>query len=223
MNISFPKACFMKTGFFAIAVLLLAACSPSLKHQITQQDKSVILMGVETIPDFRVGFLSSDPRRIYGFTPNILGGEQKKSDPVSNVFYGSQDNLRWVALAVDPGTYVLGRIIERGNNGDLFDPIDTKVTNFRTGPERLTFTVGENETVYIGTVSSSFTTVDRPLLTRYLGDAKKSYRLDDALARAIVAKRSIPTANFRSVDVFANRPAARQKFEKPWSARPNNY
>lgn len=180
-------------------------------------------MGVETVPDFGGGFLSSDPRRIYGFTPNILGGEQKKSDPKSNLFYGSRDNLRWVALAVDPGTYRLGRIIERGYNGDLFDAIDTKITSFRTGPERLSFTVGENETVYIGTITSSFTTVDRPLLRRYLRDAKKSYSLDDKLARAVVARRNIPTTNFRSVDVFANRPDARRRLEKPWSQRPNNY
>jgi len=85
-------------------------------------------------------------------------------------------------------------------------PIERKTTPFNSGLERLEFTVGVNETVNIGTISSALTSVPGALFERLLIDARKTYRLDDARTRDAVSKHNFPnclrkTAHWRECAV----------------------
>ncbi|MBT5571914.1 MAG: hypothetical protein HOJ90_11900 [Alphaproteobacteria bacterium] len=203
------------------ASLILVGCAPSFTNLIVPDGKSVVLVGFETTADYESAFLGASHSGIHEISPRLFYGE-KKSDPKVSEFNEPGRDFRWVALSVDPGTYLLGWLVEYGSSKSALRPVERKTTPFNRGRERLEFNVGLNETVYIGTISSALITDSGALFGRRLIDVKKTYRMDEDLARNVVLKHNFPATEFRSVDIFADRPNSLLKLQRPWSERPPN-
>lgn len=73
MNISFPKAGFMKTGFCLVALIGLAACTTPLRQDAATDGKSLILAAIEVNKDYTDTFLSTTPGNIYDMSLRIWG------------------------------------------------------------------------------------------------------------------------------------------------------
>lgn len=209
----------LKLGLPAVALVLVTACTPSLKHQVTAQDKSVILAGIEVIPDYEPGFFASRPETFYGLSVVIGGGDQKKSKPFARTYRDRDANIRWVAIAVDPGSYVFSRIIERGVTGELFVSNNRRTTRFLGIFKTPTFTVGEDEIVYIGTSKSNI--VSKPALfgARLLVDAHKTYGMEAARAQSAIKTSKIPSGTFRAQNIFEGNAEALSILSETWASR----
>lgn len=207
------------TVVFAMTALLLAACSPSLEHQVTQQNKSVILAAIQIIPDHEQGFLDSHYSTYYGLSLVIGGSDQKQSDPRGQTYTDSDTDTRWVAIAVDPGPYVLGSIVERTRlGGNLAASKTTRLAGDGRPP---TFEVSENETVYIGTIRSEFASRRVLFTSRAVTDTKKSHHMEPSRARDAIADHGIPApTNFRVENIFEGRYNALRQLQRPWAERP---
>lgn len=207
------------------ALFLLGAPLQTASAQSTDAEKSIILLGNETVLDFELTFLTDRIRETYSLV-SMMAGADKPARGVTRKFHKENDDLiLWVAFFVEPGSYVVNGFRERAETEYVKAPrpLDqpTKTTNFVAIDSPLRFDVGVSEIVYIGTVRSKLTTEGKPLVgSPRVQDAKKSYELDTEKARQVIEALELPDLTFRQVDIFENRPEARALFDLPWSARP---
>jgi hypothetical protein len=207
-------------GIVVAALLFLTACGPTINEQVYLEGKSTILVGIEIIPDFDRGPFNTPLTDFYQFSIVIGGAAQNQSQPRAVYHSEPRHNVVWMALAVDPGAYVLSRTVERARDNLRHTTVSKKSTFFANQDNPPFFEIGPNETVYIGTFRSQLGTQPGLLERRRLGNARKSYEIFPDRARAAMSKFRIPGGPFREINIFANHRNAHDLLIAPWSSRP---
>lgn len=214
-----------------LGFLVLAACAPTIDHQVSKQGKSVVIASIQLQPDSEKSFLQQPASRLYQMSIRI-GGRDEGSG--STARHQDRDtDTTWLALALDPGTYFLRSVTESAVD-ELFNfGRDTKVTSFIAAVRKNengkstailsdmtpTFVVRENETLYIGSFRAELQMENGAFAARWVGEAVKRYSLDSTRARDALGKFRFSSGELRAVDIFAGKPDALAKLERPWTAR----
>lgn len=95
-----------KAYLLATALLLLAACGPSLQEQVACSGQSVILVGIEINSDFTPNLLSGTPSDIYNLSLGLRGGRGLAGGGSPRVVIENIDTRsRWLAFPVHSGVY----------------------------------------------------------------------------------------------------------------------
>ncbi len=214
-----------------LGVLLLAACAPTIDHQVSKQGKSVVIASIQLQPDSEKSFLQVPASNVYGMSIRIGG---KDEDGGSSAYHLDRDtDTTWLVLALDPGTYFLRSVIENAADKQISFGRDTKVTNFIKAVRKSengkstailddltpTFVLREGETLYIGSFRADLKMRNGVFGARWIGDAVKRYSLESARAREALTKFRFSSGEFREVDIFAGKPEALKKLEKPSTSR----
>lgn len=211
----------------AATLVLLTACASSFEHQLDQEGKSVVLIGIETVPDFETNFLYGTVREVFRMAPTLGVGKTSLKGSRRAFFQENNQQDIWLAFSVEPGAYSLTAIREWAESEEIqiirFGGPPEKTTDFQKAGVPLEFEVAPSEILYIGTLRASLTTGEKPALGYPLVlDVQKTYELDTQKAQRVMAEMKLPPANFRQVDLFAGRPEAKRMFDLPWSARPKD-
>lgn len=218
------------------AAMLLTACvtAGSSGSQIVKKGESVILMGFMLSQNYSPRLVDKSVAEIYQVAIEIEPGRGRSPLPPIIVREDPTDpTILWGALRAKPGDYFLSVVREFGKDGplDLFGK--DKDTDFvsshylpnqkasigASDPNVPAFSVGADETVFIGLFDASLTTIPTTLGGRYLKEAVKSYTPHSNLALLSLSQFKFPSMNYRSVDVFAGRPGAFRELATAWTRR----
>ncbi len=202
--------------------VLLAACAPSLNHQVTQQGKSVVLVGTQSVPDYDDNFFNESPSGYYGLSVMVVGGDQKQSRPRASQRQDIDVNRTWSVIAVDPGLYKFSGVRERGWENLFIRDIISKTTGFSGSSSVPPFEVRENEVLYIGTFVTKITSKKGLFGSRRLVDATKSYEMQSEDAREAIMRFKIQHGSFRELDIFAGNADGIRLLTQPWAERPED-
>lgn len=206
-----------KSAVIAGLFLFLTGCAASFEHSIKEEGKSIVLLSLQTVPDFEPNSFLDPAHQIHRFTP-LFPTEDKTFSGNRKAFDQTDDRLTlWIAYVLAPGTYSITGFADRAETREgaiLFGQAPLRVTDFADAGGPLTYEVGSGEIVYIGTFRSDITTrATKPIGRRFV-DARKSYVLQTDEAKRIIKKLSLPEAAFKQVDLFAGRPDARALYER---------
>ncbi|MBT3399515.1 MAG: hypothetical protein HOL07_00280 [Rhodospirillaceae bacterium] len=216
---------------FVLGFLFLAACAPTIEQQISQKGKSVVIASIQLEPDTEKSFLQVPASNVYRMSIRIAGDEE---DRASTARHQDRDtDTTWLALALDPGTYFLRSVTENAVDELFSFGRDTKITNFIDVARKTengkstavvsdltpTFVVREGETLYIGSFRAELKMESGAFAARWVGEAVKRYSLEPTRAREALTKFRFSSGEFREVDIFAGKPEALAKLQKPWTAR----
>ena len=233
------------------AVLALTACASQqqpLSQLVTSGERGAVLAAFEVTGDFDQGSRSNGQYpAIYDFAPIMItravldGSEQptrsKTSGAVLEKTETKRSHMLWRVYPLEPGEYVLNGFLENALPGKVFR--EQKVTWF-TGLPKLDstgdpvlgskeglpqLTVHAGEVVYVGKFDAQITTwVYRSLFTsNRLKDAMRSYSFSRANAESVVKDTWLAGLKMTESNLFAGKPAALAKFEKPWVKRGTKY
>lgn len=209
------------------ALLALTACGTPFREEAALEGKSLILAAVEVNADYGESLLKSPPGKLYNMTLQLWGYEQSRGN-IRQTYWPQSftTRSRWIAFAVDPGTYALGEIVEEGSDSTLTIDKNRKTTKFGVEVELPLFEVAPNEALYIGTfraqLGTNFGDTFGQLGGRLLRDARKTYVLQTGLARTIASPYTEKGGRFREINLFSKSPAAFAKYSVPWSRRPGD-
>lgn len=221
------KPFLIRTALLLCVAFVLAACAAPIREEAAIEGKSLILAAIEVNADYGVGAFEAAPGTLYDLSLKIWGYRAAVGNVEQKYWPQSlSTRSRWIAFAVNPGTYALGEIVEQGNNGTLTIDRDRKTTRFNGDRELPVFEVAPNEALYIGTfraqLGTNYGNVFGQIGGRLLRDVRKTYVLQTDLARIIASPYTKRGGRFRAIDVFSNSPGALAKFSLSWAVRPTD-
>tara|TARA_R110002110_G_scaffold260260_1_gene475937 strand:+ start:126908 stop:127576 length:669 start_codon:yes stop_codon:yes gene_type:complete len=212
-----------KIAAIAALTVFLAGCAASFDHSIKEEGKSIVLISLQTVPDFEPNVWHGPVGNIYRFSP--LFDEDDETFKGNRKAFDQSDDRQtlWLAFVLAPGTYSINGFVDQAETRDgiiLFGAAPTRTTKLVDAGGPLTYDVGAGEIVYIGTFRSKLTTRNIESLGRKFVEAQKSYLLQTEEAKRIIQKLSLPEATYRQVNLFEGRPDARSLYERPITTIP---